>query len=996
MKANIYSTAFVRLFASVRFAAPALLLFAAFLQAQDRAAINGTITDPSGSVVVGAKVELSSNLTGFHRTTTTGTDGIYQFPSLSVGSYTVSITKDGFKPYEVGDVDLLFGQVRTLDEQLQVGALSDSVQVTASLEGLNRTNAEIDGVVEAPQIRELPINGRNWATLMTLVPGAINTGDGGQRSIRFNGHSLDDSNFTFDGIDTSGVQEQTQKAETRLNISLDAIAEFRVASSVYTAESGSAGGAQVNVVSKTGNNQLHGTLFDYLRNDALDTRSPFDDAHIPPFRLNQFGAQISGPVIKNKAFFLVNFEGLRQTLGQTLIGFVPSVAVRDQVLATSPVLKPIINAFPKGQTPVDANTDQISIQGINTVREDSGLVRFDYRFNDSTSMYARYSIDNALINNPQDALGTTNTIPVIPQNFVMQFQHIFSPQLINETKFGVNRVNYHNWNYGTSPISVSTADFSSLTDNTLDEEIGTTFSWIDNLTKIMGRHTLKFGFDVRRIRLNNSGNAIRDSSVDYASLSDFIHNTADSASVLEGEGIRGNRRTFFAGYAQDEFKVTSQLTLNLGLRYEYYTVAHEILNRAAVVDIKACGGFCPPGTPFYNPNPNDWGPRVGAAWAPASLGGKTVFRSGFGIYYGANQNDDFSDPLESAVPRYGFTASDFANLSYPLDQFITPQNALFTPKAIDRHRKDLSYDNWNFLLQQQLPGKFQLETGYVGSVGHHLFTRYQINLIDPATGKRPLAQFSQFGLKTNDGNNNFNAWQTSLERRFTNGILWQTQYMWSHGITDSSIGAGESVTFQDQACRSCDRSDSNIDVRHTFTSNAIYQLPFARASKILGGWEISGIGTASSGRPVNITLSRKAGQLPDGNTGSQRPDLVPGVSIYAANQNINNWFNPAAFAIPAPGTWGDLGRFAARGPGYYEIDTALQKKFPLTEHMNLNFRAEAFNLLNHPIFADPSGSIGSNPASPSANFGRITSVLNTGAVGTGTPRRLQLALRLDF
>jgi len=966
------------------------------LIAQDRAAINGTITDPSGAPIAGATVELKSAANGFHRTIMTGTDGIYEFPSLAVGAYTVSVTKDGFKPYEINGVDVLFGQIRTLDEQLAIGATHESVQVTATAEALNRTNAEIDGVIEAPQIGEIPINGRNWATLMTLAPGAINTGDGGQRSIRFNGHSLDDSNFTFDGIDTSGVQEQTQKAETRLGISLDSIAEFRVATGVYTAESGSAGGAQVNVVSKTGTNDYHGSLFDYLRNSALDTRSPFDDSQIPPFQLNQFGAQLGGAVRKNKAFFLVNYEGLRQTLGQTLIGFVPNAAVRSQIVAASPVLAPIVNAFPKGQTALNSTTDQISVQGTNTVREDSGLFRLDYRFNDNNTAYVRYSIDNALINNPQDALGATNTIPVIPQNLVLQFQHIFSPQLINETKFGLNRVNYHNWNYGSSPISVTTADFSALTANTLDEEIGTTFSYIDNLTKTAGRHTLKVGIDIRRIRLNNSGNAIRASSIDYNTLSDFIGNTADSASVLEGEGIRGNRRTFFAGYAQDEFKVTPNLTLNIGLRYEFYTVAHEILNRAAVVDIVGCGGFCPKGTPFYNANPNDWGPRFGLAWSPTAMGGKMVIRTGFGIYYGANQNDDFSDPLESAIPRYGFTSSDYANLSYPLDQFITPQNALFTPKAIDRHRKDLSYDNYSFLIQRQLPGKFQLQTGYTGSVGRHLFTRYTINLINPVTGKRPLSQFSQFGLKTNDGNDSFNAWQTSLERRFTNGFLWQTQYMWSHGIADSSIGAGESISFENQACRACDRSDTNIDVRHTMTSNAIYQLPFARNSKILGGWEVSGIATASSGRPVNITLSRKASQLPDGNTGSQRPNLVPGVPIYAANQTINNWFNPAAFAIPAPGTWGNLGRYVARGPGYYEIDTALQKQFHVTEKISMNFRAEAFNLLNHPVYANPSGSIGSNPASPSANFGRVTSILNSGAVGTGTPRRLQFALRVIF
>lgn len=983
-----------------------LVLFALSSLAQDRATINGTVTDPTGATVPGARVELTTPATGLRRTMLTPANGIYEFASLAVGRYVISVSKPGFKPYEVRNVDLLYGQVRTVDAKFAVGATTDSVKVEATSEALNQANAEVDGEIESPQIREIPLNGRNWATLMTLAPGAVNTGDGSQRSIRFDGHSLDDSNFTLDGIDISGVQEQTQKAETRLSISMDSISEFRVGTSVYTAESGAAGGAQINVVSKAGSNDFHGALFEYLRNSALDSPGAFDGGVVPPFRLNQFGAELGGPVIKDKGFFFASYEGLRQSLDQTLIGVVPNVAFRAQVLAASPTLAPIINAFPKGQTPIDAQTDQIGILGHNTVREDAGLIRFDYRFNDTNTAFVRYNIDNALINNPQDALGTTNTIPVIPQNLVMQFQHILSPQTVNETKFGVNRVNYHNWNYGTSPISVSTSNFSGLSDNTLDEEVGTTFSYIDNLTMIRGRHTVKVGAEIRRIRLNNSGNAVRDSSIDFASLDDFIHNQADSASVLEGEGIRGNRRTFFMGYAQDEFKVTPYLTLNLGLRYEFYTVAHEILNRSAVVDIAGCGGFCPTGTAFYAPNFHDFGPRLGFAWSPAFLNGKTVVRGGYGIYYGANQNDDFSDPLESAVPRYGFTSSDFPNLSYPLDGFITPQNALYTPKAIDRHRKDLSYQNFNFLVQQELPAEFLLQAGYVGGLGRHLFDRYTVNLIDPATGKRPLSQFSQFGYKANDGNDNFNALQVSLQRRLTHGLLWQTQYMWSHGITDASIGAGESVSIENMACRACDRSSMPYDIRHTMTTNVIYQLPFGEGGRflslhgagaaVLGGWQISGIATARTGEPVNILLKRPTSALPDGNNANQRPNLVPGVSIYAANQTIENWFNPAAFAIPAAGTWGNLGRYAARGPGYSELDVALQKQFRLGERARLNFRAEVFNLFNQAIYANPGSNLGSSPVSPAASFGRITSILNTGAVGTGTPREIQFALRLEF
>ena len=971
------------------------------LLAQDRASIEGTVFDPSHKAVADADVELISPATALERHTLSSQLGVYRFPSLPVGKYQIRLKKQGFKEFVLADIDLNYGEARTLDLTLRVGTTTTVVDVTAEGDVLNRSNAEVAGVIESSQIREIPMNGRNWATLMTLAPGAINTGDGGQRSIRFNGHSLDDSNFTFDGIDTSGVQEQTQKANTRLNISTDAIEEFRVSSAVYTAESGAAGGAQINVVSKSGSNDFHGSLYEFLRNDKLDARSPFDASQIPPFRLNQFGVALGGPIIKNKAFLFVNYEGLRQSLGQTLIGFVPNAAFRNQVEQASPILKSLIDAYPIGQVAVNNITDQISLQGRNTVREDTGLFRFDYRFSGNSTAYVRYNIDNAYIDSPTDALGTRNVIPHTPQNLVLQFQHIFSPTLINESKFGMNRANYHNYSYGTSPISVDTSGiFDNITDNTLDEEVGTTLSYSDTLSKIVGQHNLKFGVDIRRIRLNNSGNAIRDSTIVFASPENFLNNQADEIDVLEGEAIRGNRRTFYSGFAQDDFKVSPTLTLNVGVRYEFYSVAHEILDRAAVVDIQGCGGFCPTGTPFYNPNYRDLGPRVGAAWTPAFLGGKTVFRTGFGIYYGANQNDDFSDPLESSVPRYKITSSDVPTIGYPITPFITPAFALFAPKAIDRHRKDLSYQNWDFLVEQQLPSQFLARIGYVGSVGRHLFTRYQVNLIDPQTGQRPLSQFSQFGLKANDGNNSFNALQLSLERRFSNGLLWQTQYMWSHGITDASIGAGESVAFENQACRACDRSSSPYDVRHTSTTNAIYQLPLGPGrsflnspgviSALLGGWEVSGLATASTGQPVNITINRLASDLPDGNRSAQRPNLVPGISIYAAHRTANNWFNPAAFQTPAPGTWGNLGRFAARGPGFYEIDTALQKQFKLTERFALRFRAEAFNLFNHPIYDIPSGNLSSG------SFGQTTSVLNTGAVGTGTPRRIQIGVRLAF
>ncbi len=981
----------------------------------DYASVNGTVTDPSNAVVQGARVAAVSSATGFRRETTTSAAGTYQITGMTVGTYTITVSREGFKSSEFKSVELAVGQPRTIDARLQVGSVAESVEVAASLETLNRTSAEVGGLIEAEQIKEIPVSGRNWASLMMLAPGAVNYSDGSQRSIRFNGHSIDDANYTFDGIDNNGVQEQTQKAETRLNIALDSIAEFRVSTAVYTAESGAAGGVQVQVVSKTGTNQYHGSTFYALRNDALDARSPFDGSTIPPFTLHQFGASFGGPIKKDKAFFFMNYEGLRQDLGITQVGFVPNAAFRAKVIAASPVLKPLMDAYPIGQTPIDSMTDQINLVASNTTREDAGMFRFDYRFNDQNTLYARYNIDNVYIDNPTDALGSHNVVPHVPTNAVLSFQHIFSPSTINETKFGVNRANYHNWSYGIAPvsISVSSANFNGLTSNSLDTEVGTTFSYIDNLTVVRGRHTLKFGANIMRVRLNNSGNTLTTQSLSYASPDAFVANQAQSASYLQGEGVVGNRRTFYEGYAQDEFKVTPNLTLNLGLRYEFYSVSHEILNRSAVVDIQGCGGFCPKGTPYYDPNTKDFGPRVGLAWAPAFLHGKTTIRSGFGIYYGGNQNDDFSDPAESYVPRYSLSSTDFPALAYPLTAFLDPKNQLYSPKALDRHRKDLSYNNWDFVIQQQLGRDFTGQVSYIGGQGHHLFSKYTLNLIDPATGKRPLPNFGSFGFKTNDGNNNFNTLQASLQRRFTRGMLFQMNYMWSHGIADSSIGSGESLGFQNNGCRACDRSSSNIDVRHVMTTNAVYQLPFGKGkqflnaggalSQFVGGWELAGIASARTGLPVNVTVSRSASAMLDGNTSGQRPNLVPGVPIYAANQSINNWFNPAAFSAPANLVWGNLGRYIANGPGAYEIDSSLQKRFHLTERLAINFRAAAFNLLNHPEFKTPGASVGSVSGSgtnltikPSASFGRITGILNTGATGTGAPRRVEFQFRAEF
>ena len=417
----------------------------------NRANLNGTVTDPSGALIPNSQVEVVAPDTGFKRQTTTGSSGVYSISSLPTGMYDLTVSGNGFKTFEEKGIELSVGQTRTVNVQLEVGAATTTVEVRASAQALESNNAEISTVIRTGQVEDIPLNGRDWATLMTLAPGAVNLGAGGQRDLRFVGRGIDDSNYTYDGVDATGVQEQSQKVGVRLAISLESIAEFRVSSSVYTADQGGAAGAIISVVSKTGTNTFHGTAFDFLRNDVLDARSPFD-TNIPPFRLNQFGASLGGPIKKDRTFFFADYEGLRQRLDTTVIGFVPNAAFRESV--TNPALTPFLAQWPVGQIPVDSITAEwISPQSDNN-REDSGMFRLDHTFTARTSIFARVNIDDANSSSPLDTLGGHDNPLIRPSNYVVQLTHIFSPTIINDLRGGINRSALHHYQNGTDRKSV--------------------------------------------------------------------------------------------------------------------------------------------------------------------------------------------------------------------------------------------------------------------------------------------------------------------------------------------------------------------------------------------------------------------------------------------------------------------------------------------------------------------------------------------------------------
>jgi len=432
---------------------------------------------------------------------------------------------------------------------------------------------------------------------------------------------------------------------------------------------------------------------------------------------------------------------------------------------------------------------------------------------------------------------------------------------------------------------------------------------------------------------------------------------------------------------------------------------------------------------LYFNNYRNFDPRFGLAWSPTQ---KTVIRGGFGLYHGAGQNDDLNAALESDNVRVSLTSADQPNLSYPIGPFL-PEAATTgqTPRALQRDRRDLYAEEWGLTIQHSLPHDFLLQTGYVGSQGVRLFARTYINVIDPATGARPLAGFGAVDLKRNDGNSKFNSLQVSLQRRFVRGWLWETQYMWSHSINDGSIGGGESNAPENVACRRCDRGPSVFDVRHNLVINSVYQLPFGPgraylndsglAGKVLGGWDVSGISVWHTGHPLTVTYSPDASFIPDGNgTSDQRPDIVPGVSVVPQDQNANNWINPSAFQSPPTDSQGNLLRFgnAARGlvraPIVWQIDLGLTKKIQINERFALSFSAQFFNIFNHNQLADPNIKLDYNPPDAShprgylsvpSDFGLISSVVNYNSnsdkfavdnTGSGLPRQIQFGLRLTF
>jgi hypothetical protein len=1097
----------------------------------DRATLEGTVTDQSGAVIADAKLHIMAVATAQSQERTTNEHGFYRFPGIAVGLYAVEVSRAGFKTKLVEGVELQAGETHTLDVPLVLGEVSEHVEVQAPVEPAERSTAAAASVIRGDQIENLPVNGRDWASLTLLAPFAQDDGGGDQRTIRFAGRARDDNNFSFDGVDAGGIQEQAQKSQTRLQISEDSVEEYRVNSALYDAEYGTQAGGQINVITKSGTNDFHGTAFGYLRNSVLDARNfnDFDlngNPAVPPFRMGQYGMTFGGPIIKDKTFFFLGYEGLRQLQSTTAQFTVPSSisppgggpSFLEQVLNTSPQMCTIMQAFPwrastgtiNGcaprfvypdtafqQTTSDANADLLTAATPTTVHEDTWLVRIDQKFSDRTQIYGRAQRDISLVNAPngsslpQDKLQTINH----PANYIVALQHTFTPNFFNEVKVYINRAPFHNPQASALPFSVDTSsNFVTLNNNTADIEVGTTYGVVDNMIWTHGRHAFKTGMEIRRVRLNQGQTA--DNTLTFADEASMVTATISKISYIAPWCCHKLRRTFYMPYFQDEWKITPALTLNLGLRYEYYGVANEADNATTVFDLNQFHGVClgsqsrnvplgvtPINTPpcptnpaLYNPSYVNFDPRVSVAWAPNALHGKTVFRAGFGLYHGAAQNDDLNAGLESDTfrvsvnqtiplsPAYEQTTPDFSGL-------VAPKQASH-PRALWREgRRDLYAEEWGLTVEHELPASFLVSAQYIGTRGVRLFSRGGVNLCsipvtinvagndcvrpldqfypDPMNPGQTLDPFGSVDSKRDIGSSTYQGLELSLERRFNQGLSFQSRYTWSHSINDGSVGGGESNGPENVNCLACDKGPSVFDIRHNFVANAVYELPVGAGKpylnnesgalgKIVGGWSLSSVGVWHTGHPltVNMDLSNaitnpanpfNAGGfpstylLPDGNDQtSQRPDIVPGVplTLPGAGHNGVPLINAAAFQAPPVDANGNFTRFGDAGNGLvraldsWQMDLALTKETKLTERVSLEFAVQAFNIFNHVQLGDPGALTlaydttvpGTNLSVP-GNFGMISSTMNfnnnndnkaSPNTGTGLPRQIQFMLRFKF
>ncbi len=1043
-----------------------LATFSPITFAQSTATLQGSVTDPSGAALSAAKVTVRNQATGLERIVQTDSDGNYQVAALPPGVYRVEAQAQGFGAQSVKDLTIEVSRIVVQNFQLKIGDVSQAVDVTADTQTVETATITVGQVINQKTVQEIPLNGRHFVDLGLLIPGSVTPPQNGfltaplrgQGSFAFNtaGAREDTVNFMINGVNLNDMLQN----QITFQPSINTVQEFKVDNSTYSAEYGRNSGAIVNIATRSGSNEFHGEVFEYLRNDALDSRNFFDrcpntnpnckGGGKPPFKRNQFGAALGGPIIKDKTFFFFSYEGLRQRQGLTLpVATVPTAAQRAAV--TDPAVKKLLDLIPA------PNFGPAGFTGSATAPVDldqwTGDVSHTLGANDRLHGY--YAIQRDKRGEPVLA---GNTIPGFGdtrqsrrQIFTLNETHTFGANMVNEARLGFNRIhitftpnaqlnpldfginNGINQAIGLPQINVTGATLNFGGPNGFPQGRGDTgIVFSDSVSYLRGRHSLKFGGEYRRFYNNNFGTSI--GSFGFANMDAFLAGTANLFTVTLGDNSSSIAQGALGFFTQDSFKWRPNFTIEIGLRYDWNMTPSERYDRFVIFD-PATSSMVRVGSGIdevYHQNNKNFQPRLGFAWDPFK-DGKTSVRAGYAIL--AEQ------PITSLVsPTTGnppFAIPVALPASVPTVQLgealarVQASNTL-SPTSIARDFDNAYVQSWNLNIQREIRQGLDVSIGYFGSKGTHLQITRNINQNLP-DGARPFPRLSansailpntnlaNITQRESGGNSSYNALWVTANKRFSQGLQFNASYTFSKSI-DYNSRTNQGITVQDSYNVRGDRGLSDFDARSRFVINTIYELPF-KGNRLVAGWQLSAIVQAQSGNPVNIISGSPAaiGAIPSINanflTGlaTLRPDLIGPIERIG---KVGQWFsntvcdprNPAgcpagsALALPVvyDGTknvlhFGSLGRNVVIGPGFSNVDFSVVKNTKLTESLRIQFRAEFFDLFNHANFGQPvqPGQVNAVALPAPAAFGVINNTrFPTG--DSGSSRQVQFALKLIF
>lgn len=1033
------------------------LAFGGLAHAQSAASLNGTVTDPTGAAIPNAKVTATNQATGVASSTQSDQAGAYLFPALPIGVYRIDVSATNFQSAAISNLKLEVATAVTQNVQLKVGEATEKIEIVADAAIIDTATNSMSQVINDKTVQDIPLNGRHFTDLSLLTPGTMTPPANGFLSAPLRGQG------SF-GINTAGQREDTtnwlvnginlnDNVQNQITFQppIDTLAEYKIDNSAFPAEYGRNSGAIVNLATRSGTNDYHGEAFEFFRNNALDARNFFNSAvsasgaPLPqaPFKRNEFGAAFGGPIKKNKAFFFLAYEGLRQHQSLTVSATVPSQ--NDRASVTSPAVLSLLGLIPaanqvgSGTAGVPATYNLFTGGALANVSLNQGSADLDYELTQNDRIHGYYVVQKDLREEPTagGAIGANlpgfgDTRAGFRQLMTFSEDHTFSPSLANTVRLGFNRIHLTFLPNGLldpasfnitmppgSPIGSGLPFFNVAGTLGFGGPTGepqgrgdTTVVLNDTLSWLRGRHTFAFGGEIRRAYNNNIAENV--GSFNFTTFANFLADKSNAFTDLIGSGNDKILQPSYDVFAQDSFKWKSNFTINIGLRYAWNSTPSESAGRFTNFD-PTTGTLISSPQPYQTNNKN-LQPRIGFAWDPFK-DGKTSVRAAYAIMTqdpttnivtGLSSNPLFALPISAS------SATSSITLENP-SAAIT--GVSLGPSAINSSFQDMYAQDWNLTVQRQITSSLGVEVAYVGLKATHLQLTQNINqpfvtgdvygstrpfpslpltsAVIPAqcAPPNPVCPFGNINQVNTGGNSNYNALWATVNKHFSHGFELLGSYTYSKSLDYNSLSTGESYVIQNAYNPRGDYGPSEFDARHRFVLSGFYQLPF-KANRLVQGWQLGIVTQAQSGNPLNPTLAIGPGP---GISLTVRPDVTGPIQTTG---NPSQWFvNKAVFVSPCiaavpPATLptchpGNLGRDSIIGPKFVNTDFSVTKDTKINERFTLQFRSEMFDVFNHPNFGNPV------LTTTSSSFGKILSTrFPTGDFGSS--RQIQFALKLLF